>query len=138
MKFRWTLTGESLDPNYVQGPLEIDYLNKKIKFSVVEVLENKNPVNAHVFQKSIVQWPASEMLTFTTYDGCGYPLYERTFDGIKALEVKQNFDYASSEISTIDFVLGFSSSNSNFPQNDISKNKLDTVNIKEKEKKIKI
>ena len=66
-------------------------------------------INAHEFAKSIIKWPLEETLTLSHYDGCGRTIACDTFDGLKVISCTEEFDYASSALAAIDFVIGYSS-----------------------------
>lgn len=94
-KFRWTLAGANLDEHYVKN-IKFDFVGKKLEIEAYEIVAD-NEINIHTWLESDL---SKERLVFTTYDGCGTPLYSYVMSGIKLLSDTASFDYSSSAEST--------------------------------------
>lgn len=106
-KFRWLFESPVLESNWVTN-LTVDYLAKTIKFSVYNIIQPDGRLNAQEFREAMLYSPTMEILTIYDVDGCGNRVSKQTFTPEKVLECKQTYDYNSSDIQTIDFVIQFS------------------------------
>lgn len=87
-------------PNFSNGTLYVE---------VYEIVDDND------FAQKLHEWiykleaeKVEEVLTLTTYDGCGAPLYEMKFDKIKVVEHTMNaFDYAKSDVMKQQLLLTF-------------------------------
>lgn len=95
-KFRWTLEGKNLEENFLKK-VEFDFKAKTIKLDAMEIAETGKDINIHQWLESDL---SKEDLKFTTYDGCGSPLYSYWFSNIEVIADTCDFDYFSSEEST--------------------------------------
>ena len=102
-KFRWTLEGKDLDEGIVKS-IKFDFKAKTISFKAMEVAESGKDINIHAWLENDL---SKEKLIFTTYDGCGTPLYTQTFSYFELLSDSADFDYASSEESYRNIVLKY-------------------------------
>jgi hypothetical protein len=99
-KFRWTLEGWTLEggtslSEYFTKWVKFDYVKKEIEFEYYEVVEDDIAIQRWVEETDF----SKEKLVFTTYDGCGVPLYEYQFNDLKLLSDTSDFDYESSDCS---------------------------------------
>lgn len=94
-QFRWTLRGLLLNEFFVRK-VHFDFKNKKMNIEAMEAVCNGQDINIHQWLEADL---SREILDFTTYDGCGVPLYTHTFSGLEVIEDSADFDYASSEVS---------------------------------------
>lgn len=103
-KFRWTLKGKGLPEHFVTK-VNFDFCARTIE---MECMEMVHPEDDDVI---LHKWLDSELhneeLVFTTYDGCGTPLYEYKLSGLYVTEDTCSFDYASSDVSTRKLKLSF-------------------------------
>lgn len=96
-KFRWTMQGLGL-PEHFMKKVAFDFAAKTINLEAYEiVLSNAEDIDIQRWLESNLN---REELFFTTYDGCGTPLYQYVFSDLTLLSDKADFDYASSEEST--------------------------------------
>jgi hypothetical protein len=111
-KFRWTLFGDHLNEMVTKKISEIDFIKKTMSFELYKLYDSKhigkNPAAIWVDAMIEGEWP-TETLWLTTFDGCGDKLDTIRFEGLTILEAKSDFDYESSDISTIRVVVGFRS-----------------------------
>ena len=70
----------------------------------------------HEFLQAAIKWPENESLTLNTYDGCGTLLYMRKFNSIKVISAKQVFDYASSDVAAIEYIIKFKTTTTKGPK----------------------
>lgn len=126
-KFRWTLSGTNLNEHFVKK-VKFDFVNKEIKLQVIEVVaKNDTDIDVHRWIES--DW-SQETLTFTTYDGCGHPLYAYAFYNLKLINDSSVFDYASSDVSCRSIKLSYTRCTRSFLA--ISDNKKEKTPDKEK------
>lgn len=92
-KFRWTLGSANLPPEFMKHA-KFDYVNKTIELSYYDIICAEQGMHALVWADNI---PRNEELVFTSYDGCGNPLYTLAFSGLTLLSHEADFDYESSE-----------------------------------------
>lgn len=102
-KFRWTLEGKDLDEGFVKS-IKFDFKEKTLSFKAMEIAESGKDINIHAWLENDL---SKEKLIFTTYDGCGTPLYTQTFSYFELLSDTSDFDYASSEESYRNIVLKY-------------------------------
>jgi len=109
-KFRWTIKGDHLEEWWIKSA-DIDWGEQQIKLQAYETWLKPGRVAALEWIEGMREkkWP-KESMSLTTFDGCGNELYEYTFNGIKLLKDKSNFDYDSSDVSTRNITLGYSKS----------------------------
>lgn len=96
--FRWTLQGTNISEHYMKC-VKFDYCKHEIEFECYEIVAGDSE------DIEIQQWLentdfSTEIMTFTTYDGCGISLYEYKFNDLKLLSDTSDFDYANSDAST--------------------------------------
>lgn len=95
-KFRWTLNGTNLNESFVKS-VKFDFVKKEIHARIMEVVAmDRDDIDVHRWLES--NW-MSESLVFTTYDGCGVPIYEYKFTDLELLEDTAEFDYSVSDES---------------------------------------
>ena len=109
LSFRWSVESPSLKPVYV-GHLSIDYLTNKITILMYEGWANgETEINVHKFRTSISTHPELEILKIKTYTGTGEILYCHEFKNLKLISCVQDFDYSISAVSSLSFVISFTS-----------------------------
>ena len=95
-KFRWTLKATNLEDSFMSG-VKLDFHNKLVEFESYEVL---GPFNQEVdIQEWVERDIGKEVMTFTTFDGCGAKLYEYKFHGLKIVADNASFDYSEEDPS---------------------------------------
>lgn len=103
-KFRWTLRSTVLREHYVKN-VQFDFVKQVIRLNVMEVVcAEDDDINV---QKWLEGDLSRDVLVFTTYDGCGTPLYQYAIDGLTLLEDRAGFDYAVSDESERSVGLGY-------------------------------
>lgn len=100
-KFRWTLSGTNLKEHFVKK-VDFDWVSHVITLEVMEAIsKGDTDLNVHhwleLWHKN--GWK-NEELYFTTYDGCGNPLYEYRLTGLKLVGDLSGFDYSLSDVSS--------------------------------------
>ena len=101
-KFRWTFGSTSLPQEFMRN-VKFDYANRIIKFSYYDIVSKDGGMQALVWADKI---PDEDMI-FTTYDGCGNPLYTLVFSGITLINHEANFDYESSDVATTELTIKY-------------------------------
>lgn len=103
-KFRWTMRALDLDPHYMKK-VEFDFAKKLIHFEAMEVVfPGSKDIQIQAWLESDL---SKETLVFTTYDGCGKPLYQYNFSHLEVVSDKANFDYSVSDESTRNVTLSY-------------------------------
>ena len=99
-QFRWTLEGTELPTHFIKtASFDCTYLN----FSIYEVFDKGLADTPAELWFKYMRTKTTKQLsdytfTFTTFDGCGTPLYSELFNGIHTIhEDEQKFDYAVSD-----------------------------------------
>jgi hypothetical protein len=100
-KFRWTLSGKKLSESFVQK-VAFDFVARTVAFEVIEAWTPEKGIEIQSWLESNL---SNEVLTFTTYDGCGKSIYQYEINKITLLANKSDFDYESSEVSTRKIVI---------------------------------
>jgi len=77
-----------------------------INLDFYEVVQGNKDINVLSWAEKI-QDRNDETLTFTTYDGCGNPIYSYEFVGIKILSHTCSFDYACSDEVTSHLIVPY-------------------------------
>ena len=95
-KFRWTLKGTRISEHFFKR-VEFDFKHQQLVIACMEVVASDS--TDIEIQKWLESNLETEVLTFTTYDGCGVPLYEFKISGLKVLADNCDFDYATSDVS---------------------------------------
>jgi hypothetical protein len=96
-KFRWTLKSTVLQEHFVKK-VDFDFTKQVLRIQVYEVVNTaEDDINV---QKWLESDMSKDILVFTTYDGCGTPMYQYELTGLMLLEDKANFDYSDSDVST--------------------------------------
>lgn len=104
-KFRWTLTASQHLPEHFVRSVDFDFVKKQVRFRYMEIhIEDEDDIIIQRWAESDLK---DEVMRFTTFNGCGSPLYEYVFFGLKIVEDKANFDYASSEESCREIVVSY-------------------------------
>lgn len=107
-KFRWTLEGDHLPNICIKKISDLDYINRQISFEAYEIIvDGKNPA-AKWMEEMLANRLPKETLCLKTYDGFGNTLDAINFEGLTLVSAKSDFDYESSDATTIRFTLGFS------------------------------
>lgn len=112
-KFRWVVSAEHLHKIAEVSFQSVDFLLKPEKQIALRVLELVQRDNGSWLDVPVLEWleklpeRPDEALVFTTFDGCGYPIYECRYTGLEVVSTAMNFDYAVSDVSTIDIVLKY-------------------------------
>jgi len=96
-KFRWTLKATSLDYSFMKG-VDLDFHNKLVKFESYEVIDPFELAEIDV-QQWVEKDISEEVMTFTTFDGCGTKLYEYKFYDLKIVADNASFDYSEGDPS---------------------------------------
>ena len=135
-KFRWTVTIDGLPNISEQFFKSVEFSGNKIQGQIYEIAffdGNKwmeNPVIGWLMNPS-------SSLTFTTYDGCGYPIYKTKYSGLKLVSLNpQTFDYSNSDTSNIEFVLSFDNAEHEFLYNNPKESTEEPLNSVEKASRI--
>lgn len=107
-KFRWTLRGTRL-PEHFAKTVSFDFVKRQLSFTYYDICHvGKDGMHALVWVDLIERHQVPhEFLVFTTFDGCGSPLYRLAFFDLKILEHSSDFDYASSEESCQHITVGY-------------------------------
>lgn len=107
-KFRWIVSADHFSETAVFRSVKVSCLKKQIELNAHEIIIKKDNQWEDI---SIFHWlkhiTPEEKLTFTTYDGCGQPLYSCVYSGLELLGADMSFDYGSSDVSTLDIVLSY-------------------------------
>lgn len=107
-KFRWTLSSEKLSEHFMKEA-RINFKKKTIHFKCYEaILRSEDP------EIEIQDWlelpnHKDEIMTFTTYDGCGQEIYTMKFKGIEVISDEAGFDYADSDASVREVTVSWDS-----------------------------
>jgi hypothetical protein len=105
-KFRWTIESDSLN-EWTAKNVVIDQHNKTIELELYEVVDKASQVLSLSFLE-LVKHGRKDKYTFTTYSGCGEELYKHVFENVSLEKIHpQEFDYASSEESTLKITLKY-------------------------------
>ena len=109
-KFRWIISGDHLEEWWIKS-VDIDWEKKKIQLQIREAWLPPGKIATLEWIEGMRQkkWP-KESMSLTTFDGCGNELYEYTFDGLKLIEDKSDFDYDSSDVSERHITISYSKS----------------------------
>lgn len=94
-KFRWTM-GSSTLPEHFFKNVKFDYIKKQINFEYYNIATPEDGLHA---MKWVENLNPQEILTFTTFDGCGNKIYEEIFHGLSVVEHSNDFNYESSDAS---------------------------------------
>lgn len=94
-KFRWTLSAPGLC-EYFMNTCKFDLKSRRLSFSFFEAMGD-----AEQYYLANCEWLKKPKgpLTFTTWDGCGSPLYEYKFNRPKVTGIWSDFNYAISDVS---------------------------------------
>lgn len=101
--FRFLLSSKLVKPleNFIKF-VKPNFIDKTLYFEVYEVIIKYDGI---VFCEQVYDWVNSmyneidEELTLTTFDGCGVPLYEFKFYGLKTKQHDfSDFDYSVSDV----------------------------------------
>lgn len=109
-KFRFTLESKeckNLELFVVYA--KVNYTKNLLQFQVYEVV---HPTEDYAF--NVANWitllttkEIEDVLTLTTYTGCGLPIYGITFKGLEVLDHRMGFDYNSKDVSVQKVTLRF-------------------------------
>jgi hypothetical protein len=123
-RFRWTLSSDTLDRHVIKN-LQFNFKSQTIEFEAYEFVEN-GKINIHDWLDSEL-W--KETLQFTTYDGCGIPIYTYDISEIEVLSDTTIFDYSVSNEVTRNLVIKYGQLNKTFNLKK-SETKSDTLYLK--------
>lgn len=113
-KFRWTLESQHL-VEYFVNKASFNFTKKRIRMQCYEVIfGDVEDVQLQAWLESDLK---DEVLTFTTYDGCGNALYQYQFHGLKVVSDTSSFDYSDSGISCRNVILSYAGRNRKFMAN---------------------
>ncbi len=109
-KFRFNLAGDHLDSIFTSA-VEVDYTDKLITIKLMELVDisvDKTAIVAHQWADAMEQkaYP-EEVLTLTTYDGCGNELYRNTFHQLTLIGRKNKYDYKDNEVCETELVISY-------------------------------
>jgi len=91
-QFRWTLGSKVLDEHFVKN-VKFDFKSQTLHLEAYEVVCN-DTINIHDWLESDL---SKETLFFTTYDGCGHPIYTYEISDIALESDTAVYDYAASD-----------------------------------------
>lgn len=91
-QFRWTLGSKILDEHFIKNA-KFDFKNQKVYFEAYEIV-HKNAINIHDWLESDL---SKETLFFTTYDGCGVPIYTYELSNLSIESDTAVYDYSKSD-----------------------------------------
>lgn len=91
-QFRWTLSSKILDEHFIKN-VKFDFKNQKVYFEAYEIV-HKNAINIHDWLESDL---SKETLFFTTYDGCGMPIYTYELSSLIIESDTAVYDYSKSD-----------------------------------------
>jgi hypothetical protein len=102
---RWTLESNTLDQHYAKK-VDFDFCNGKVYVEVMElVFPGDDSMQVHDWIDSLKD--NQQSVVFTTYDGCGNPIYRYTLSKLAVYEDRASFDYASSEVASRKLLLHY-------------------------------
>lgn len=113
-QFRWTLKGTNLEEDFLKR-VKFNFKSQRIKIEVYEVVIKNEDINIHTWLEKDL---SKEQLVFTTYDGCGVPLYSYIFTDLDIQADTASFDYASSAESTRKITLKYGAATRKFHLNE--------------------
>jgi hypothetical protein len=95
-QFRWTLGSPTLPEGFVRS-VNFDFVKKHLHLEYIEVYSPD--FTGEPLQDWLDGPYQQDILTFTTYDGCGKALYEQFFTGLEVVADTASFDYSVSDVS---------------------------------------
>lgn len=109
--FRWTLESDGL-PEYCLRSVSFDFKWKTVDLSMMEVVfENSNDIDVMAW---LERDHSKDIMTFTTYDGCGKAVYEYKIKGLQVVSDNIKFDYSSSDTANRQVKLKYDSIERNY------------------------
>lgn len=91
-QYRWLFRSNTLSASFIKK-VKFNFTDQTIDFEAFEVVCDKQ-INIHDWLNSDL---SKEILYFTTYDGCGIPLYTYELSKIVIISDKTCFDYSISD-----------------------------------------
>lgn len=96
-KFRWALEASNLGDHFIKN-VKLDFHRKLVEFDCYECYED-TPKPEIEIQKWAESDISKEVMTFTTFDGCGASLYQYKFIGLQIVADSAFFDYSETDAS---------------------------------------
>lgn len=112
MKFRYEVISKHFPPEIVVKA-HVDHIGKQIDITVRDVILENSVFDSLKWIDKLPSYTSDDEthnFKLVTYDGCGNPLYETTFEGLRLHGHNVSFDYESSEEIHRHLMLTFQSS----------------------------